>query len=680
MSDIKSKTIDIPLWRLFLVGGIAFAAFCAVIVRLSALQLFNYENYTEAANTQSRRLVIIPAPRGNIYDRNGKLLVANRPSHNIVADVTEQNSRLKKEFDREYSRLMKEDNLLRTIRARRKNNPAFTAEHVRRERDKRAGELRIISYVNVLKRYLDKTNRLLGRQDSLRIASIRKHFSHTRTIPITIARDLSEEQLARFIEAYPVDHPLKIVTQSIRIYPFGESAAHILGYVRNDRDDVPQIPYSLEDSPFVAEFLAQPEKLRKRHILKQYGGQKAATGVEAYFDEQHLQGTPGYQMMTVRPSGFAYATELDVPSIQGESIDLSLDIDLQIVAEKSIAQRFPDNRASIVMLDVNTGEVLVCANAPSYDLARMSLEPHTYSRELEEKHGAGVLLNRATRGLYPAGSSFKPITAIAALRSGAVTPDETLECESYIERGNPPRKFVEHDGRAFGEVDVARMLEVSSNVFCYLVSERMGIKALAGEAKRFGLDSRNTFELSTDRGLVIPTPEYKASLKRGGWALGDTLNTAIGQGDVLTTPLHLACLAASIARNETRTDATILRIPPEHLPVKHSGTPIGLTPEQYQTVVHGMVDCAKTGTGRLLPRGLKSTVASKTGTAQVKNKTAVLAWVMAYVPVEKPQVALVVMVESQAGDRRLGGGSSAAPIANDILKAWEKKYAVVPGQ
>ena len=678
MTDAKNRTAAIPLWRLFLLGGVVLAAFSAIIARLGALQLFDYENYTEAANTQSRRLVIIPAPRGNIHDRNGKLLVANRPSHNIVADVTEQNNRLKKEFDREYARLMKGDKVLRAIRVRR--SPTTTAEDVRRKRDKRAGELRIISYVNVLKRYLDKTNRLLGRNDSLRIASIRKHFSHTRTIPITIARDLDEEQLARFIEAFPVDHPLKIVTQSVRIYPYGESAAHILGYVKNDRDDVPQIPYSLEDSPFVAEFLAQPEKLRKRHILKQYGGQKAATGVEAFFDEDLLQGTPGYQMMTVRPSGFAYSTELDVPAIQGEPLDLSLDIELQIIAEKSLAQRFPENRASVVMLDVNTGEVLICANAPSYDLARMSLEPHAYAKELEEKHGTGVLVNRATRGLYPAGSSFKPITAIAALRSGVIAPDETIDCESYIERGNPPRKFVEHDGRAFGEINVSRMLEVSSNVFCYLVSERMGINALAGEAKRFGLDSRNTFELSTDRGLVIPTPEYKALLKRGGWSLGDTLNTAIGQGDVLTTPLHLACFAASIARNETRTDATILRIPSERLPVKHSGTLIGLSKEQYQAVVDGMVDCARTGTGRLVPRGIQSSVASKTGTAQVKNKTAVIAWVMAYAPVENPQVALVVMVESKDGDRRLGGGSSAGPIANDILKAWEKKYSSVLGQ
>ena len=93
-----------------------------------------------------------------------------------------------------------------------------------------------------------------------------------------------------------------------------------------------------------------------------------------------------------------------------------------------------------------------------------------------------------------------------------------------------------------------------------------------------------------------------------------------------------------------------------------------------------MVDCARTGTGRLVPRGIQSSVASKTGTAQVKNKTAVIAWVMAYAPVENPQVALVVMVESKDGDRRLGGGSSAGPIANDILKAWEKKYSSVLGQ
>ena len=675
MTTTKPDTI--APWRFYFIGSVMLVPFLVLVMRLVTLQLLDERNYRTQANTQSRRLVIVPAPRGNIYDRNGNLLVGNRPSYNIVADV----AALQEEMGDEFKRLMANE---RVVRRENPADLALPAKERRQRRLAREQELASLARVNVLQRHLDQVNRITGRHDRVDTIAARQHLersARTRAIPLTLVRDISEEELARFAERVSMENPLRIVSESVRISPHGTAAAHVLGYVGNDRSGDADFPEATESDPDVAEFLALPEKTRQSHMLKKFDGQKAISGVEVRFDKEVLQGTPGYQLWTVRPNGYALDKIAEAAPRQGAHLYLSLDITLQLVAERELARRFPGKRASVVALDVNTGEVLVCANAPSFDPARMN--QRSYLAEFQQQHGIvpGDWSNRATQVAYPPGSSFKPITAIAALRNGVVTPDEQIECASYIELGH--RKFVEHDRMTFGAVNLARMLQVSSNVYCYHVGQRMGIDALAAEARRFGLDLPTTLEIgrARARNLIIPTPTYKRGIGDGGWALGDTFNTAIGQGYVQTTPLHLACMFASIARNETRTDATIVHDPARASGYAHQGEPMGLAPEHYKALIDGLVACGKPGgTGRAVTGLTADTlpisvpVATKTGTAQTLKNTKNLAWTLAFAPVEKPQIAIAVMIEGERGDTSFYGGSNAGPIANAILSAWQRQF------
>jgi penicillin-binding protein 2 len=687
MKSPDGQSDETSLWRLGSIGAVIFAAFLILVLRLGSLQLLNDGDYKTKANTQGRRVVIVPAPRGNIYDRQGRLLVGNRPAYNIVADV----AALQGEIATELLHQRKNDRELRRLNESldgtdvRSNEEREKLDSVRK---KRAATLASsIAPATVLQRHLDRVNTILGRHATIDIGALERHLARTRTIPFTLVRDISETELARFVEHVPVDSPMHITTESIRAYPHGTSAAHILGYVRNDRSDTAALPDNAKDDPGMSEFLALGDEARKRRMSKKFNGQLAVSGVEARFDKEVLQGTPGYQVWTVRPNGYAFGDVVtEAPPQQGGHLYLSLDLDLQRATEQALAQRFPEHHAAVVALDIKTGEVLVCANAPSFDPARVTTD-RDYRATFEKLAGTGAWFNRATQIAHPPGSSFKPITAIAALRSGVVTPDTIKQCDSYIMIGN--KRFIEHDRRAFGEVNLARMLEVSSNVYCYQVGIEMGIDKLAAEAKRFGLDTPSTLEISTARpaNLIISTPEHKRKVQHEGWATGDTANAAIGQGFSQTTLLHLTSMFASLARNETRTEVSIIHDPtrtPQH---DHHGEPIGLTPEQYQAVIDGLVACASPprGTGRSVSGHTAGThrlnglsVATKTGTAQISRNTANIAWVLAFAPVENPQIAVGVMIEGKPGDTNFGGGTNAGPIANALLYEWQKKRTAAP--
>ncbi|MDR2863794.1 MAG: hypothetical protein LBV54_08015 [Puniceicoccales bacterium] len=669
MMDDTNSNDTVP-WRLYLAGGFVFILFLILVLRLATLQLLDEEGYKQSANTQSRRLVIIPAPRGNIYDRAGHLLVGNRPAHNVVADV----AALQNEMNEELTRLRREERAARRAAVPGENGKLSRA---------RDDELREIAPVNVLQQYLDKVNRVIGRQETLDAKAVIQHLtklSRTRAIPITIVRDLTEAELARFMEQVPVDYPLRIASESIRTYPYGTTAAHVLGYVRSDRGDLAAMPELSAAAPEVLEFFALSEEARKQHMLKGFAGQEAVAGVEASFDKDILQGIPGHQLWTVRPNGYALEQLTGAPPRQGKNLYLSLDVNLQRTAEQALAQRFPGYFASVIALDVKTGEILVCANAPSFDPTR--IQQTAYYKEFLK---SGSLFNRATRIALPPGSSFKPITAIAALRAGVINPDTIKDCGAYFEIGR--RKYIEHDRNAFGRVNLVRMLQVSSNVYCYQVALDTGIEKLAAEARRFGLDQPTTLEISQAPAsrLIIPTPEYKRKRTGEGWALGDTANFSIGQGSMQTTLMHLTSMFASIARNETRTAISIIHDPARSSGRDHHGEPIGLPPDQYQAIIDGLVACASppNGTGRSVAgygnySGIQRlgglSVASKTGTAQVSNNTANLAWVLAFAPVENPQIAIGVLIEGKPGDTNFGGGTNAGPIANSVLLEWRKRY------
>jgi penicillin-binding protein 2 len=604
---------------------------------LAYQQLFNSELHTERESSQNQRRILIPGPRGNIYDRHGQLLVGNRPRFAVVLYLDE----LRAKFRAEFIRI-------------RKNYRAAEDKDI-----PTADQLWTLARVSVVQSYLEQINAIIGRDLKVDSVRLNKHFSRELLLPYPLVEDLAPAEYARLLEHLPVVSPLQLYTTNTREYPFSSAASQTLGYVGINED------VEAENFP--------GEKLR---TFKQRGS-IGRDGLEFKFDAI-LQGEAGGSIFRVDPLGYrlrdAKPIESRLPT-QGQNLVTSLDIDLQLAAEQAIG----DQAGSAVAIDVRTGEVLTLANKPDYDLSKFT--PRLSPEDAADIVARGAWTNNAIAGAYPPGSTFKILTSIAALRSGLVEANKPItECAGYIQIGN--RTFVCDNGRGHhGEVLLPDAIAKSCDIYYYTAGRLMTPEVLAAEGRRFHLHQRTGIELPHETGrMVIPDPAYKEKEIGERWFPGDTANMSIGQGYVLVTPLEMACFAASVARNEVFTKPTLLHNP--DAPTQRTES-IGLTLAQRTALIDGMVGCTTYGTAskimNLLPiPGV--TIAGKTGTAQKRVKqgdkvvTINIAWFICFAPADKPEIAMAVAVEGDTGGESLEGGRVAAPIANAVLrKYFEKK-------
>ncbi len=609
------------------------AVVALVVVLTSGLayrQLFKTGLYTERERLQNLRRVVSPGPRGNIYDRDGRLIVANRPRFSVVLDL----AGLRTEFRAEY-------------RAISRNYAALPAN----ERPN-ADQMERIARSAVAQRYLDQINFILNRSEKVRSAELNRHINQTLLLPYVLLDDLAPEEYARLIERLPVTSPLQVYTSSTRHYPFNTAAAHTLGYVGVNSD------------PEVEDFPGEDLTTFKMK------GSVGRTGLEKIFDDQ-LQGESGGAIYRVDPAG--YKVDLPVEKrlpVQGHNITTSLDIELQEAAEAAMKDpEGKDRTGAAVALDIRTGEVLVLVSKPDYDLN--TFVPRLTQDEAKAIEESGGWLNRAIQGQYPPGSTFKLITAIAGLRSGSIDAATSRSiCPGFYMVGNRRFPCWNHDGH--GDRDLRGAIRDSCNVFFFKYGLETGPELIAAEAKRFGYGHPTGIELPSEfQHPRVAEPAWKQNFYKDNdlrrWYPGDTANTAIGQGDTLITPLQAACMVASLARGETETKPTILHDPKR--PAQHTAS-IGLSPSDYNAILEGMEQCYQIGTGRLARvDGLRG--AAKSGTAQ-KGRID-LAWLVAFAPVENPQIAIAVVLEGAENDTHFGGGVYAAPVAHAILQAWKDK-------
>ncbi|HET7534852.1 MAG TPA: penicillin-binding transpeptidase domain-containing protein, partial [Candidatus Didemnitutus sp.] len=437
----------------------------------------------------------------------------------------------------------------------------------------------------------------------------------------------------------------------------GSAAAHVLGYT------------GIDDNPVAEDFPG--EDLLTFKMKGSFG----RDGLEKKFDD-YLQGESGGAIYHVDIGGYKVGLPIEkrLP-VQGHNLTTSLDIDLQVAAEKAMG----DHIGAAVALDIRTGEVLVMASKPDYDLnefvPRLS---HDTAKQIEE---SGGWLNRAIQGAYPTGSTFKIITSVAGLRSGAIDHQSRYTCPGYIMIGN--RRFPCAHGAVHGDVNLTKAIALSCNVFFCNYGRDIGGELLATEARRFGYDQPTGIELPGESTrMLVGSPEWKKEKLNENWFPGDSANMAIGQGFLDTTPLQVACMVASFARGETRTTPTLLHDP--NRPAQHSA-PIGLLPSDYNFIVEGLELCAKAGTGKLLKiEGMR--VAAKTGTAQKRVKidekvgNVELGWMVAFAPIDNPRIAIAVVMESQEIDQSFGGGVYASPVVKAVFEKWRDKQADTPAQ
>ena len=608
---------------LVLVGGLAWQ------------QLFKTDVYHDRERTQNQRRILIPGPRGNIYDRDGRLLVGNRPRFAVVLYLDE----LRSEFGREY------------IRVRR---------NYRDTGDKdlpSSGQMEQIARASVVQHYLDQINRILHRNERVDGTDLRRHFSRQLLLPYTLLDDLAPRDYARLIEELPVQSPLQVYTSSTRYYPYGSAASHVLGYVSSDPD--------VDAEDFPGEDLAT-FKMK---------GTIGRDGLEKTFDAQ-LQGEVGGSIFRVDPAGYRVNPPLETRlPVQGKNLVTSLDVDLQLAAEEAIG----DQIGAAVALDIHTGEVLVMASKPDYNLADFS--PRLTNATATDINERKAWANRAINSVYPPGSTFKIVTSIAALRRGIVTPDQIIaDCDGAMRVGG--RRFTCDNGLAHhGQLMLPGAIAESCDIYYYTLGLMTTAEAIAGEARRFHLDQRSGIELPYETGrMIVPDAAWKRANRDENWFPGDTANMSIGQGYLLETPINMACFAASVARGETTTKPTLVHR--ADAPTQHT-EPIGLTPEQRAAILEGMEGCTTTGTAKIITEidalkvpGVR--LAGKTGTAQIPgNKNA--AWFICFAPLENPQVAIAVTIEGDTPGETFAGGREAAPVATAILrKYFEKKSHPTP--
>lgn len=622
--------------RLWVFYGIIVLLLCVLGAGLFHQQLLRTDIHRERETVQSQRRIIVPGPRGNLYDRDGRLLVGNRPRFAVTLHLDE----LRAEFRREFLRIR------RNYREADEQNIPSSAE------------LERIARVSVVTGHLASINRILGSHYTVEADLLERHYRQQRILPFVLLEDLPPEAYARLLEQLPVTSPLQLYTSSLRDYPHRTLAAHTLGYVAAN-DDV-----TIDDT-------LPGSELRTFAMRGTLGRQ----GLEFALDSR-LQGQAGGSIYRVNPAGYRILPPLEQRRpVQGADIVTSLDLDLQLAAERTMTDIGLAGAA--VALDIATGEVLVLASKPDYDLnAFIPYLSHAANADIETR---GSWQNRAIQGLYPPGSTFKILTAIAGLRSAQIQPDSTVECTGAYQVGG--RVFVCNNHRDRGTITLPQAIEKSCNTFFYDYGLKTGIDTLAAEARRFGFDRPTGIQLPYENNrMFMPDPPWKLSRRDEKWFPGDTANVSIGQGDLAVTPLQMACFVASVARGETITPPTLLH---DANRPRLQTPPINLSPAGRAALLAGMESVAQTGTGRILQTeryrvpGLR--IAGKTGTAQKRTNAGTLnfAWFIGFAPAENPKVAIAVMMEGDTPGEDTGGGRYAAPVAGAIIKAWAAKTGFI---
>ncbi|ABD56565.1 penicillin-binding protein 2 [Jannaschia sp. CCS1] len=482
-------------------------------------------------------------------------------------------------------------------------------------------------------------------------------FARRPWVPVTIADRISWEEMSSVAVNAPALPGVNPEVGLSRAYPMGADFAHVVGYVRN-------VPESYQERTGDTDpVLSIPDF--------QVGLLNVEEGLETT-----LRGQAGTKRVEVNANG-RVMRELDRdPAVPGGDVQLTVDAGLQNYVEA----RLTGESAGAVVMDCQTGDIVALASAPTYD-------PSIFTRPLSATIYNGLLndpyrplSNKSTQGLYPPGSTYKMIVALAALEGGFVTPDETVNCPGHMEIGN--RRFHCWRRGGHGRMNLSESISQSCDVYYYELAQRVGIENISAMARRLGCGVRHDLPLSSIAQGLAPTMEWKRQRFEQDWVVGDTLNASIGQGFVLSSPLHLAVMTARIASGKALEPSLIRSL--GGVPQRRGEAPdLGIDPANLALVHQGMwrVNNHARGTAyRSRVMGDEFTIAGKTGTSQVRNITAAeraagvirnedLPWerrdhalFVGFAPFDNPRYAVSVIVEHGGG-----GSAAAAPIGRDVL-------------
>ena len=554
---------------------VAATIFMALLGRLFILQVVGASEFRERAEGNRLRVILEPAPRGVIRDRHGQVLAESRLSYSVT-----------------------------------------------------------LYPIKLSKKQTDEVVERLGRLLGISPQEIAAKRLKAGSLPVRLLSDIDDRTIAIIAENQNKLPGVSIDPVTVRRYPRGRFAAHLLGYTGEITDDE-------------VETLAE-QGYRPGDIM-------GKTGLERIFDLD-LRGMPGRQQVEVDNRGRPMRTLAELPPVPGKYLTLTLDADLQAVAERALE----GYTGAVVCLDPQTGEVLALVSKPDFD-------PNLFAGRIKPQDWKAInspsrpLLNRAIGSAYPPGSIFKIVTSVAALEAGVVREDTKFMSTGVFYVGN--RRFRDWKEGGFGRVDFHKALVMSIDTVYYELGLKLGPDRMAAAARSMGLGSPTGILLGHESGGLIPDSKWKRKRFGEKWYPGESANMSIGQGWVLVTPLQAAVMTATVG-NGGRVVRPKLTRPASPQEAADPGIINQWKPETWKMVRGALKDVVDHGTGTAAK--IPGTTASgKTGSAEARKGQKTHGWFVCYSPAEKPRIAIAVLAEF-AGH----GGSIAAPIAGKLLRQF----------
>jgi penicillin-binding protein 2 len=598
--------------RIRVMALVTFVGLFVLAARMFQLQIVRGDQYRREAEENILRMIFVPSTRGIVRDARGRVIATNRPTYNVYV------------VPRWFMRRMDEV------------FPRF-AEYLGLTRDER--------------------DRLEAR---IRSADGRKRDQY-----MLVRGDIDRETLA-ILDTHKDELPgVSVIAVPLRTYPFGTLAAHAVGYINE---------VSAEDlSAHPGEDYRAGDRIGRMGIERAWESILRARRGWVRVDRDHRG-----LILSSREEIQRFGADRRQDPVPGRDLVLTLDMELMRSTERAFAQRaYPSGAAAVV--DVRTGRVLALYSRPALDPNEMTSGVSLQRlRELSDPHGLRPLVDRAIYEMYPPGSTFKPVTAVAALNAGVINPEEEIRCVGYITRGN--RRFRCAHGHVHGLVNLERALIQSCNVYFFTAGVEAQMNRIHRAALDFGLGRRTGIGINSEASGFIPTTEWYSRVW-GGMRQGYTLNTAIGQQNTRTTVLQLALAYAALANGGT------LYVPQL---IERVTAPDGSTLQEFPPTIRRRIDVSEAHMA-IIDRALRGVVgdprgtahlvdmpevalAGKTGTAQVSHTlregedarlAADHAWFAGFAPAERPEIAIVVLVEHGGS-----GGSEAAPVAAQIVRDY----------
>lgn len=606
-----------PDSRMHCFAAILIGGFVLLAAGLWHLQVVSFKKYERYREVQSNRTVREPAIRGKIFDRNGIALADNRPNYKVVMFLEE----LRPLFQS-------------TFKEARAGYQSLTFDE-RSELGKR-------TRYGVASNIWFQVTSIVGQPMKLHRRNFERHYNDKLYVPLTIVKDLSRGQVARFVEKGAHVPGVDLELQSIRRYPNGALASHVLGYLQK---------------------LDPMKQVDAKEFSYHKTDYKGVSGIERIYDDV-LRGDPGGKSILINNLMYRQEENVFVEPVPGDNLYLTLDVRIQLASEKALASMGPKTMGAVVVMDVENGDVLAMASAPTYD-------PNEFAERFNEINTDPLLpqLNRAAYGIYAPGSIFKMIVGMAFLENG-VDPRNIYDSLGYKRLKG---RLIKDTAEA-GQYDFYRAFAKSSNSYFIDHGLDVGIETLVDWGHRFFIGQRTGLLPQQESGGSFPSLERV----RKGWHDGETANLCIGQGAIAVTPLQMAVMTAAVANGGTVYKPRIASR------VESQSAMLGRQSRLYPSgVVRGKIGASKRviqilhdamlldvagfeGSGRAAKvDGLN--VGGKTGTAEtnkrINGRKIKDTWFASFAPVEDPKYAVVVLVVDG-----ISGGSSCAPIARQIYE------------